>query len=125
MGIVDERAQLVVGASGIGGESRLRGQEVVDPVAVVAALIPLEILEYRREPDRACPELLDVAQLGANTVEAASLKSEVVGIIEWLMNRRLAGIIESIYQKEVDDLIPPVRRRRERLVRRRSGRRAA
>ena len=118
---VHERAQLIVSVSRIGGEPRLRRQEVMDAVTVVAALIPLEILEYRREPDRARPELLDVAQLGANTVEAPSLKTKVIWIIERLMNRQLVGIIKSIYEKKVDDLISPIRRRRKRPARRARG----
>ena len=109
---VDQIAQFVIGVGGLLGEPRLSAQEIMNAVAVVAAVLAGEVPEGRTHPDGAGSQFLEIGDLLLDTAKRAALKSSERRIVERLMARRREPVVEAIDHQEIDPLVAPVGRRR-------------
>ncbi len=109
---VNQADQLSFGLIGAGAKAGIHLQEIHDAVSVMATL-GLPVLEHRRQPDGAHPQLLEVGQLLTHSLKGSSLPFPCLAIP--LLPRWRDRIVEAIYHQEIDPVIAPVHRRWERL----------
>src|SRR6266516_937087 len=74
MSSINQITKFIVGPFGVIGKPRLGAKKIVDAVAVVSALLRLEILKHRTEPDGAGAQTFYIGELSRDARELTSLE---------------------------------------------------